>query len=497
MKKLTTNKWKSFEFGPPEKDTKENQSTTRKLKNLQPKKSLKSVKGSKTNNNLDFHKIIEPKVVSDLIIHPKKVQELEGWLNTVLGGSKKETHKKIRDEYQDRVKKGESVALKYRNGFPIIEIKAQTTGPTGSGKTSTVRLLCKQLNVDVTEWTNPVDLDYEIIRGPGQAAKFLEFFSDSKYPSLFSTNKKKVLIVKDFPNAIVRNPDEFFSILEDVHFQTTHPVIFICTDSNSNETNLQRNLFPEEVLLKYSISNITFNSCAPTLLKKGLKRALELLQAYPDTFTLPLNIIESIIASSMGDIRCAMNQLYLASIHAETNLPLIKIIGSKRKKNDQPNTIKHMRRDETLGLFHGLGRVLNPKKIEQNGTWRLNCDMQKLVDEFTIQPAKFASFLFENYLKYFGDLEDIEQAAEILSFSHKLLENWDSGETLTIALWIAVLGLMVCNQHKVSRWNQIKGPKKIEKEVCDNDVFRLHPSDRYYYNLITKSDKYHKFKCGT
>lgn len=47
-------------------------------------------------------------------------------------------------------------------------------------------------------------------------------------------------------------------------------------------------------------------------------------------------------------------------------MPIVKSkpdkFGSKRKRNDQSGTIKHMVRDETLGLFHGLGRVLNPKR---------------------------------------------------------------------------------------------------------------------------------------
>lgn len=76
----------------------------------------------------------------------------------------------------------------------------------------------------------------------------------------------------------------------------------------------------------------------------------------------------------------------------------------------------------------------------------------------------FSAFLFENYLKYFGDLNDVQKAVEYLSVSQVFLENWsDRHETLRFALWVAVLGVMVFNGHRVSGWTQIRGPVKVNK----------------------------------
>lgn len=59
----------------------------------------------------------------------------------------------------------------------------------------------------------------------------------------------------------------------------------------------------------------SFNACAPTLLKKGLKRACDILQAYPDNYQSPSqSTVDAILASSQGDMRCALNQLYLACV---------------------------------------------------------------------------------------------------------------------------------------------------------------------------------------
>lgn len=144
--------------------------------------------------------------------------------------------------------------------------------------------------------------------------------------------------------------------------------------------------------------------------------------------------------------------------------------GSKRKRTDG-SSIQVMSRDENLGLFHGLGRVLNPKRDDNN---RISCDFDRLVDEFSTQPGIFTGFLFENYLKYFGDLADVNEASEILSLSQTFLEKWiDRHDILTFAVWISVLGLMVHNGHKVSRWNQIRAPTKVKKLVFDNSLIKL------------------------
>lgn len=59
----------------------------------------------------------------------------------------------------------------------------------------------------------------------------------------------------------------------------------------------------------------SFNACAPTLLKNALKRAHDLVQKNKDIFQTPSSkIVDAILSSSMGDIRCAVNQYYFASL---------------------------------------------------------------------------------------------------------------------------------------------------------------------------------------
>lgn len=148
-----------------------------------------------------------------------------------------------------------------------------------------------------------------------------------------------------------------------------------------------------------------------------------------------------------------------------TTANLNKTRGTKRKRNEKVSaSINSMSKDEMLGFFHGLGRVLNPKRIEINNSWRIQCDFNALIDQFGTQPSIFNAFLQENYLKYFGDLNDVHKAADILSQAQVFLEKWtERNDILVYALWVSVLGLMVFNEHKVSRWNQIKAPTKVKR----------------------------------
>lgn len=146
------------------------------------------------------------------------------------------------------------------------------------------------------------------------------------------------------------------------------------------------------------------------------------------------------------------------------NTPPIKSSNKRKRKinNGRKGTI--LIKNERLSFFHSVGRVLNPKQEEKNGSLRLQCNIGALVEEISIQPATFTSFIHANYIKYFGDVKDISNAAEILSFSQSFLNKWETRvEVQKYGLWVPIIGLMVHNKHKVSKWNQITAPKKYKR----------------------------------
>lgn len=229
-------------------------------------------------------------------------------------------------------------------------------------------------------------------------------------------------------------------------------------------------------------------------MKKALKRAENIIDNNSEFKSPSSTIVEAIISSSMGDLRNAMNQFYLASLIdcGELETVVEKSQGTKRKRASSKVTVKNMLRDEALGLFHGLGRILNPKFKEDTTVLQLNCDVEKLVDEFSVQPTNCINFLFENYLKYFGDIVDSSQASEYLILAQRFLCNWgeDRQNIVNYAVWLGILGLMINNRHKQAKWTQITGPRKITYKRNSE----INPMDRTYFDIINKNVKNSVFK---
>lgn len=78
--------WKSFDFGPETsvdrpsiaKPTKSNKKTGHSRNSLKADNKYRN-----SSKALDFYELVSPKKRDDLIVHAKKLQEIEGWLKSV------------------------------------------------------------------------------------------------------------------------------------------------------------------------------------------------------------------------------------------------------------------------------------------------------------------------------------------------------------------------------------------------------------------------------
>lgn len=162
--------------------------------------------------------------------------------------------------------------------------------------------------------------------------------------------------------------------------------------------------------------------------------------------------------------------------------------GSKRKRKEKDKeTLSHMCRDESLGLLHGVGRTLYPKRINiTQNKWKFEHSPASLVDQFITMPSLFVSFLHENYIRYLGDFNDVKFASEMLSTSEMFLNNWKDDNMKTYGLWIAIMGLMVHNKNAVSKWNPVQGPKHLKYKFKEefHGSAKINPVDVGYYNIV-------------
>lgn len=135
-----------------------------------------------------------PSSSDDLAVHPKKLEEVRNWFRHC-----------------------EAMRKKFPAQICLL------TGPAGSGKTATIRVLARELGYELQEWINPVDC--EEIRtlgdqpdGNSYAGSQQEAFKSfllraSRYKSLLSAQSKRLLLVEDFPNFLLKDATSTFEEL--------------------------------------------------------------------------------------------------------------------------------------------------------------------------------------------------------------------------------------------------------------------------------------------
>lgn len=232
--------------------------------------------------------VFPPKKAGDLAVHTQKVDSILTWLK---------------------------FCRPNKSAFLLI------TGPPGCGKTACVRVLAEELGYEINEWLAPVDDEYSKENYQSQKDKFYEFlFKASRYQSLFH-QKKRLLLVEDFPNILMDQKSVFHEILARYKEVGKSPLVFIASETRSKSLNIAYNLFPNDVQAQYTIQNIALNAISATLMKKALQALLANLKktvGFRDRFREPsADVLDSLIVSSQGDIRNAILNLQFVSQKSE------------------------------------------------------------------------------------------------------------------------------------------------------------------------------------
>lgn len=232
--------------------------------------------------------VFTPKVATELAVHQQKVDAVRQWLR-----------------------------MCRRNGFLLL------TGPPGCGKTACVRVLAEELGYELNEWISPPDDEYSRENFQSQKEKFNEFlFKASRYQSLFN-QKRRLLLVEDFPNIFLDQKNTFADVLTKYKETGKSPLIFIATETRSKTLNIAFKLFPTEIQSQFGVHNVTFNAISASLMKKALQALIGNLKrqaGHCDRFTEPsTEVMDSLIVSSQGDIRNAILNLQFVSQKSKLN----------------------------------------------------------------------------------------------------------------------------------------------------------------------------------
>lgn len=414
-----------------------------------PSKRIKLDSVKKLDSTDEIIRIVvdEPKTIKDLATHPKKVEEVKNWLD-----------------------KAANVKA------PMLLV----TGPAGSAKTTTVKIVASSLNYSVKEWVNPVDkIDFKeekIFDGDPydkfgyfenrQIEKFEEFiFRSSRYKTLFEGETKSVIVLEDIPNIFIWRPKTFYEFLGKYQETGKSPIIFICTDDQN--LNIQNDLFPSHITSKFNISIIKFNPVNHTALMKVLKGIME---KYSDKAAISNETLESISQNSNGDIRSAISGLQILLIGVK---PTRTKINRKKKDNNLPSYKPVTMKDTNMDFYHAIGKVLYPKratdkeklKFENKNRIFLN-NVFEIADNYT---NSFLTLLQENYIHTFSRLHDVIEGSDVFSICDAFGGNDDLKcyESL-----LSVTGLMVKNKEsskgkfrplKKSNWTTLSKKNNLDK----------------------------------
>ncbi|KAF9004565.1 Rad17 cell cycle checkpoint protein-domain-containing protein [Cyathus striatus] len=318
----------------------------------------------------------EPTTEAELAVHVKKVDDVRRWLSEAFDG-------------------GPSGKLtRYRRILVL-------TGPAGTGKTTTIRILSREMGFEILEWRTGIgeatssnfndtgaasssspghyDLDYE-----SPFAKFETFLNRAAncqniFSASNSSNSKQNL---NLPNILHSGTQAQFhtalyAFVNSAPAVPAVPLVIIVSDAgrrgeegderlasgmwgkDKNQAVDVRTVLSKELLQGPYVTQVAFNPVAPTILRKAIQALLDRhFSSSSCTQSAPPSkeVLDAIIETSNGDIRSAIMTLQFACV-------IEMQPKGRRKKGGTKKVMEAItQREQSLALFHLLGRVFYNKR---------------------------------------------------------------------------------------------------------------------------------------
>ncbi|CAN6481283.1 unnamed protein product [Victoria cruziana] len=414
-----------------------------------------------------------PKSITELAVHRKKVDEVKFWLEERLINPKK------------------------RCGDNVLVI----IGPAGIGKSAMVYVVASDLGAEVCEWKTPTptiwqEFSHSAKSGLQYRSKLDEFeaFVDGihKYPLLPSSSDgirttPVVLLIDDLPFTSRKDScGRLCKCLQWLVQSAQYPTIISITECSKSEAGCTT-YYGEEVVLyleKFGVPKVAFNPITVNSIKRVLAKICK-----GEELSVSPGWIDHIAKGSGGDIRHAIMclQYYSLRIDLMISSPLSNLVISTPKS-------EAVGRDETLSLFHGLGKFLHNKRDPMPAIE--NDDCVPLRKELVRLPLKMDSpenillqahgearqvleFLHENVLDFICN-EAVDDAFTVASYFSEadgllatsstsrmaMLDRYDARNlSQSLAASIAIRGVLFGNsQPSSSRWHSIRSPNLWQVE---------------------------------
>ncbi|KAI9465709.1 Rad17-domain-containing protein [Lactarius psammicola] len=379
----------------------------------------------------------EPRSLGDLAVHKRKVDDVRRWLVEAFSE-------------QGRSERRRLLIL---------------TGPAGSGKTATLRVLAQEMNFEIIEHKTHVNTVQAstFTREPSTSDTpdaFATFLARAgAYTSIFTSARQKLVLVEDLPNILHPTVRARFHDALRAHVErgsSVAPVVLVVSDaglcveasssgSSSRDVVIDARTVVPPGFPAHCFTEIRFNTIAPTLLASALKRVTALANV-----RLSQSILNSVIEGAGGDVRSAIMTLeftcarpaswkqssrsnvgsIISMTQKENALLLFHLIGkimyNKRKGDPHPNSASA----KDISRERALDRTLNdPPPLppwlttEERRTSRVDVDL--LYASTPVDASLFGLYVHQNYTQYCSSLEQCSSLIDNLSWTDaNNPENW-------------------------------------------------------------------------
>ncbi|KAK3151012.1 hypothetical protein QOZ80_3AG0240540 [Eleusine coracana subsp. coracana] len=402
-----------------------------------------------------------PHSSAELAVHTKKVEDVKQWLET-------------------KLKTPEQTV----GGWTLV-----LTGQTGVGKSATVKAIAADIGVDICEWTTPVPTLWSEhvhansgLRYISKLEEFENFVEKIRKYSLLcptsarSQGKLAIILIDDIP--VTSGSVAFARLakcLTGLTRSTQVPTVISLTHyhkSESNDAATWNSNDLESLLQDAGAYKISFNPVTTNSIKKILIRICK-----EETCDASEEIVHQIATSSGASATRASSKSRDSLVPGQGNdslsRPLPSLFG----------------RDETLTLFHALGKFLHNKR-ETYGDADIDRDPfplkenlrrnllkmdvpEKILSQAHGKVRTVADFLYENVLDFIDD-EAVDDAWTVVSYlsdadcllAGSPIASYNSENMAQlIAASVAARGVLFGNAHvAASRWHTIRSPKIWQTE---------------------------------
>ncbi|RYP90109.1 hypothetical protein DL770_003801 [Monosporascus sp. CRB-9-2] len=327
-----------------------------------------------------------PSNLGELAVHSRKVADVRRWLEDVMAG-------------------------RMRQRLLILK------GAAGTGKTTTLRLLAKDMECELLEWRNPTgtlgsaqglgfqsaSAQFEEFLGRGGKFGQLETDVETAPPSGSANSKahdetRKIILIEEFPNTFVRSSTALTSFRKTMmEFLSTNtpslaafgrqaskdpitPVVMIISETLLTTTSASADSFTAHRLLGPEITRhpgtgiIEFNPIAPTILANALEVIVQKEARKSGRKRTPGPLVLKRLGE-IGDIRSAVSSLEFLCLKGDSDAEWgSKVTFTKPKrgaksavaltKSEAESLALVSQREATLGIFHAVGKVVYNKRDE-------------------------------------------------------------------------------------------------------------------------------------